>query len=437
MQQKEKRSKVDFFIMNYDKFKKLSKILLIAYICLLVFACVKYIPVQEDFDVKYYTIADHLEDGSLNEYLKYLCILLGVMIPIGVLVPFSSGHKCRNTTYCIGIIIILVFDISRFIYFGGNVGIDEFIITFMGVVIGYLLHKPISKIVKFGTRFQWTKESKKKGWIVYLLLVMALMVAYINIDSIGDFEEPSIYDVTYESLKNYQTSITYSGMDIDSETVHNVLWRVLREHPEIFWVPGGGRGTFSDNGVVRTYWYHPIIYGDINKIPSMEDELMACADDLISKCPEGSEYDKALWVHDMLVSNIEYDVDVFYINMFSADENTPYDYAYTAYGALINRKAVCAGYAKAYQLILNRMGIECGYITGDAVNDLGLGPHAWNYAKLDGNYYQIDVTWDDPVCLGYTNNTIQHDYFALTDEEMVRDHFADPGLSIPVCAGGR
>ena len=58
---------------------------------------------------------------------------------------------------------------------------------------------------------------------------------------------------------------------------------------------------------------------------------------------------------------------------------------------------MCAGYAKAYQLILNRMGIECGYITGNAVNDMVSGPHAWNYVRLDGNYYQVDVTWDDPL----------------------------------------
>lgn len=146
--------------MNYDKLKKLSKILLFLYICLLAIAWVRYNPVQKDIDVKYLTIVNHIDDGSLNEYLKYLCVLLVSMIPIGVLVPFSKGHKCKNKAYCIGITIILVMEISRFVYLGGVICLDELFIAFIGVVIGYSLHNPISKILKYVARFQWTKESK-------------------------------------------------------------------------------------------------------------------------------------------------------------------------------------------------------------------------------------------------------------------------------------
>lgn len=62
------------------------------------------------------------------------------------------------------------------------------------------------------------------------------------------------------------------------------------------------------------------------------------------------------------------------------------------------------GYAKAYMLIMNELGIECGLVTGIAKNSTGSsGGHAWNYINLDGDYYMVDVTWDDPVEQAYIN----------------------------------
>lgn len=443
--------------MSYERFKKISKLFLILYLALLGIAWIIFTPFQEYTVVESIIALNQYEDGNMGEFLKQLAVILVAMLPIGILVPFSKGHKCRNRTYCIGITVIALAECSRFIYFGGTVCLDEILVAFLGVVIGYAIHKPISKIVKCGSRFQWIKENKKKGWIVYLLAIIALVVVSNNINPIKDFlsekkselkrylvseirekddnEKTSIYYVTYDALRNHQASIEYTGIKLDYDEIHSEFERVLRDHPELFWVTGGGQGMASSVGVMQVYWFRPEIYGDIDEVPQKEAAMMACVDDLIAKCPDGSEYDKARWVHDVLVTNVEYDENVYYSNIGALDENVPYDYAYTAYGALINRKAVCAGYSKAYQLILNRMGIECGCITGTAVNELGPGPHAWNYVRLDGDYYLVDVTWDDPIGPGNTGNTIRHDYFAITDQEMSRNHTPDSEQDIPKCAG--
>ena len=64
---------------------------------------------------------------------------------------------------------------------------------------------------------------------------------------------------------------------------------------------------------------------------------------------------------------------------------------YTSYGAFVNHNAVCQGYALAFKVLMDRAGIPCCYVSSDAIN------HAWNMVRLDGNWYHVDVTWDDPI----------------------------------------
>ena len=68
------------------------------------------------------------------------------------------------------------------------------------------------------------------------------------------------------------------------------------------------------------------------------------------------------------------------------------------YGTLINQKAVCEGYAKAFKYIMDELEIPCILVCGTATNSVGVTEnHAWNYVQIDGIWYAVDVTWDDPV----------------------------------------
>ncbi len=120
-----------------------------------------------------------------------------------------------------------------------------------------------------------------------------------------------------------------------------------------------------------------------------------------------SEYQRALVLHDWLIYNANY------------------DYTFTWYepeGVLLHGTGVCDSYARAYQMLCTAAGLECIYVSG-----LGNGgAHGWNLVKIDGKWYHVDCTWDDPGTGGYEC----HDYFLLTDEEMGRDHdwnFANRG----------
>jgi len=115
-----------------------------------------------------------------------------------------------------------------------------------------------------------------------------------------------------------------------------------------------------------------------------------------------SDYENELAIHDYLVANIEY-VD---------NEGS----IFNAYDALINGQAVCSGYTECFKTFMDMLGIENYTLSGTA----GTQQHIWNVVKLGNEWYQVDVTWDDPV--GSESSYIDHAYFNITDEDMRLDH---------------
>lgn len=106
------------------------------------------------------------------------------------------------------------------------------------------------------------------------------------------------------------------------------------------------------------------------------------------------DFHKARYLHDTIATQTEY-----------VDTNDNIEH--TAYGVLANGKAVCQGYSHAYGLLLKRCGIKSSVVIS---NQMG---HEWNIVKVNGNFYHVDVTWDDPTydTLGY----VRYKYFMLSD----------------------
>ena len=108
-------------------------------------------------------------------------------------------------------------------------------------------------------------------------------------------------------------------------------------------------------------------------------------------------------------------------------DQTAYDYAYTGttiYELLHDHRAVCEGYARASQYLLNQLGVHTLYICGTAGHDGTSESHAWNVVRVDGDYYQLDVTWGDPLN-DDGSQTKSYDYLCITEEEISRDHTAN------------
>lgn len=118
-------------------------------------------------------------------------------------------------------------------------------------------------------------------------------------------------------------------------------------------------------------------------------------------------------VHDYLIDNLEY------------DSSLSNDNIYNIYGALVNRYTVCEGYARAFKTIMDDLNIPCLIACGTGINSKGeTESHAWNYVQIDGKWYAIDVTWDDPVIVGegYVSRDVNYKYYLKGSNEFFSNH---------------
>jgi hypothetical protein len=118
------------------------------------------------------------------------------------------------------------------------------------------------------------------------------------------------------------------------------------------------------------------------------------------------------------------------------------DYLRTICGVFLNGAAVCEGYARAMQYLLQKCGVECAEVAGYIRKETGErnGAHAWNILKIDGDYYYLDTTWDDSsnTVQAVKNNDLGFDYFCITTEELTRTRYVDLcPTDVPVCEAVR
>ena len=149
--------------------------------------------------------------------------------------------------------------------------------------------------------------------------------------------------------------------------------------------------------------------GQTERLSDMEKEVLDVVLSVIKNNidPDMSDYEKELAIHDYITSICEND-----------NRTDVPDESYTPYGVLILGSAVCEGYSNTFKLFMDMLGIECDIITGTAK----AGGHAWNRVSIDGKYYLVDVTWDDPVTEPDADKRVNYDYFNLTDGVMNISH---------------
>lgn len=140
--------------------------------------------------------------------------------------------------------------------------------------------------------------------------------------------------------------------------------------------------------------------------------------------PQMSLSDKIYEVHKWMVDNIQYDTSLN---------------KYYAHDALFDKIVVCQGYAEAFQLFMNELGVPCKMITGTANSGDKIQSHAWNAVQLNGGWYYVDVTWDDPLMNGHSNypdgSNRSYEYYLVTESMIGADHFPGEGVVLPTPAG--
>ncbi|MDE6364074.1 MAG: BspA family leucine-rich repeat surface protein [Lachnospiraceae bacterium] len=213
----------------------------------------------------------------------------------------------------------------------------------------------------------------------------------------ADRDTVGLEQYLYQQMKERSNTINLETYGISKDKIGNIVSGVLNENPDLYYVKKGFRYSLSGNDVIEVMLKYEDSYDD-NAFQKAVREALAVVK------PEMSELEKAIVLHDYLVVNCEYDKE-------NLDKGEIPDASYTAYGTLVNRMSVCEGYALTYKYLLNQSGINCLMVKSDAMN------HAWNLIRLDGKYYQVDVTWDDPTWdkIGRA----RHEYMFRSDDAFV------------------
>lgn len=195
----------------------------------------------------------------------------------------------------------------------------------------------------------------------------------------------------------------------NSKEVSKAMQAVFCDHPELFWINTAYNLRCRRNGDVSE------IDLSFNKtaddLAASKEQFNNAANEIINYASSlGSDFEKEKYVHDILADKIDYSL--------SAPMNQ------SAYSALVNDRTVCAGYARAMQYLMTKMGVPCYYCTGFAGEN-----HAWNIINLGDDFYNVDVTWDDADPTNY-------DFFNKTDADYARNHVRkNLSVNLPPCNG--
>lgn len=267
---------------------------------------------------------------------------------------------------------------------------------------------------------------KTLGKIVVLLGTIALLT-YILVDKyhltmyFRSWSEEEIMSNNDEFVNKLRqgmldrkevVELTYKG---DSSQVHEFVGEAINKVFEI-----DDNGTTSDfdylkycylgteikiQGMLDSYTVsYKFQYNETKEQTKKVDEAIASVIRKLNLSKK-TEYEKIKAIHDFIIKNATYDVE--------AQRNSAYD-------NLINRSSVCQGYALVTYKMMKEAGIDCRIITGE-----GKGvSHAWNIVKLDGCWYNIDCTWDDPVSSDKKSH-LEYTYFLKSNAEF-SDHIRDP-----------
>lgn len=218
-----------------------------------------------------------------------------------------------------------------------------------------------------------------------------------------------IYDTLLNNMDELVSGVGTIEFDINEEGVENEFqsaWdAITMDNPEIFFVDTTKlslktQTTTSFFGARTTYkyilepaegsTYYTKAFTSQSEVNKAKTEIQNVANSVVNEAKKfNSVYEKVKYVHDYIINNTEYD------EAGSDNDNN-------IYGALIEHKAVCEGYAQTLKYLLDKLDIPCVMVYGDGIKDDGSKEyHSWNYVKMEDNkWYAIDATWDDPIVIG-------------------------------------
>ena len=251
--------------------------------------------------------------------------------------------------------------------------------------------------------------SKKTIALIVVFLLLACTLFVVSNTSVlehteffvaGDGNE--MVTNAIEKLKSGEEVIIFKqNVNMSNREIADKIY----DNPDLFWIDMNYK--MLDLGQFTVMMFDSK-YDDLDvKQELLEDAAQEILDDLIAK--DDDDYTKVLKIHDWICNNVQYGA-----SSDTSDQDI--------YGALAKGVTRCAGYAKLFTYLLNRVDIKSEVISGVAVDEYNERiPHAWNIVYIDDKPYYFDITWDDE------DNYISYDWFGITYGEFSKSHFPSSG----------
>lgn len=198
----------------------------------------------------------------------------------------------------------------------------------------------------------------------------------------NDYELSKSDDSDVEGAENaikkawdgFAEEVDISKYNIKTSDIRDVYYNIINENPRYFYI--GNSYSYYPSGDYVKIIYIRYKYDKSEAKKMVSEYNAAIANALAGIGDDWSELEKTLYLNDYLTVNTEYDTT--YSN-------------YSAYDALVKHKAVCQGYALAFNELAKDAGLKSVLLTSQSLN------HAWNLVKVGDSYYHVDTTWDDPL----------------------------------------
>ena len=219
-------------------------------------------------------------------------------------------------------------------------------------------------------------------------------------------EEKTVYEAVLRGIEGYEDTIELP-VEITGDDYAKVYCILEKQEGGIFCL---GSSYFVSDKMREA---NMIYRSDRDTFDTRADELNEVKNRIIANMPESTDdYDKVKYIHDYITENCSY--------LTGMDDS----YNSTAYGCLVEKKANCEGYSKAFNLLASEAGLRSVVVIGRTDKDEN---HAWNQVRVNGEWYNIDVTWDD----GDDENAPRMLYFLRSDDSFGMTHFPADNNFIP------
>ncbi len=239
-------------------------------------------------------------------------------------------------------------------------------------------------------------------------------------------EDKDLYSEIFAILTELGEDVKVSTLD--EEAINRTFTFVMNDHPELFYVDGYNFKKYMVNDKLQSisftgsYTMSPEeIVEDLEKIDAYTENFMSF---LYSGIDTSDDYNVIKFAYEYIILGTDY------VRGSANNQNIT--------SVMINGQSVCQGYAKTFQYLMNKCGIETTLVTGTVKKGES---HAWNLVKCNGEYYYTDVTWGDASYTlsdkssKYANSLppVNYNYLLITTDEMAKNHILSNEELFPVC----